>query len=93
MHNRANTDYYTDPIRFELLRETEKAIRISIPNGPTSLDTLDFWMPKSITKEFRKVNNRLYRARFWEEGYWENFYKAQAEAKRSPKMLSEGGAV
>ena len=49
------TDYYTDPIRFELLRETEKAIRISIPNGPTSLDTLDFWMPKSITKDLLSI--------------------------------------
>lgn len=87
------TDYYTDPIRFEIIRETEKAIRISVPDGPTSFDAVEFWMPKSVTKDLRKVNKRLHRARFWNKLYWDNFFRAQAEKKRSPRMLSEGGLV
>tara|TARA_R100001163_G_C5024724_1_gene166559 strand:+ start:321 stop:602 length:282 start_codon:yes stop_codon:yes gene_type:complete len=93
MYKYDNIDYYTDPIRFELIRETEKARLISVPNGPTSLDALDFWMPKSITKSFTKINKRLYKARFWEEAYWGSFNRAQEQRKRSPRMLSEGGMV
>ena len=68
-------DMYYSHIKFVLVKETPKAIRIKIISTDSS-DGLCIWMPKKLTKNYNDYNPNIKTAWFWNKLFRANISKA-----------------
>ena len=69
-------DLYYYKVKFVLVKETPKAIRIKIISKYDNYDGLCIWMPKKLTKSYDDYNPNIKTAWFWSKLFHANISKA-----------------